>query len=160
MVVGRELKENHISYCSLVYLFCQVKVSYIGTVFARLIVKNRSVIVSQELLFSVTKKDLEIVYFSGTGSGGQHRNKHQNCVRMYHKDSGARSTGQSNKERRSNLREAFNNLVKSQKFKIWLSEKSYDSINKINTKKEVDSAMCSENLCVEGQNEDGEWVTI
>jgi len=32
----------------------------------------------RELAFSVTKKDLEITYFSGTGKGGQHRNKHKN----------------------------------------------------------------------------------
>ena len=66
---------------------------------------------NRELLFSVTKKDLKIDYFSGTGGGGQHRNKHQNCVRMHHKDSGASSTGQSSKERKSNLKEAFNNII-------------------------------------------------
>jgi len=56
----------------------------------------------RELLFSVTKKDLEITYFSGSGGGGQHRNRHKNCVRMYHPDSGVRTTGQSHKEKRSN----------------------------------------------------------
>ena len=33
----------------------------------------------KELLFSVTKKDFSITWFSGTGAGGQYRNKHQNC---------------------------------------------------------------------------------
>jgi len=59
---------------------------------------------AKQLLFSVTKKDLEIEYFSGTGAGGQYRNKHQNCVRLKHPDSGAIVTGQSNRERSSNLR--------------------------------------------------------
>ena len=74
---------------------------------------------SKELLFSITRKDLKIDYFSGTGAGGQHRNKHQNCVRLRHSVSGAIVTGQSHRERRSNIKEALNNLVSSPKFKIW-----------------------------------------
>ena len=115
---------------------------------------------NKELLFSVTKKDLEINYFSGSGAGGQHRNKHQNCVRMYHKESGVRSTGQSSKERISNLKEAFRNLTKNPKFKIWLNQKAYEVSNKINIKKEVEKAMSSENLLVEGKNEEGKWEKI
>lgn len=115
---------------------------------------------SKELLFSVTKKDLKIEYFSGTGAGGQHRNKHQNCVRLHHEESGAKSTGQSNRERKSNLNEAFKNLVKSQKFKIWLDEKSYEVTNKINIKKEVENSMSSENLLVEGKDEEGKWKKL
>lgn len=114
----------------------------------------------KELLFSVTKKDFDISYFSGSGAGGQHRNKHQNCVRLSHKASGACSTGQSSKERRSNLKEAFNNLVKSQKFKNWISERSYEITNKINIEKEVEKLMCPENLLVEGNDENNEWKEI
>jgi protein subunit release factor B len=115
---------------------------------------------SKELLFSVTKKDLEISYFSGTGSGGQHRNKHQNCVRMYHKNSGARSTGQSNRERKSNLKEAFNSLVESSKFKIWLNERVYEEVNQINIEKEVKDSMSLENLRVESKDKNNKWKEI
>ena len=115
---------------------------------------------ARELLFSVTKKDLNIEYFSGSGAGGQHRNKHQNCVRMYHEKSGARSTGQSSKERKNNLKEAFNNLVKSQKFKIWLNQKTYETVNKINIEKEVEDAISSKNLLVEGKDENNKWKEI
>lgn len=115
---------------------------------------------TKELLFSVTKKDLEISYFSGTGGGGQHRNKHQNCVKMYHKNSGARSTGQSNKERKSNLKEAFNNLVESQKFKIWLNERIYEEANQISIEKKVKDLMSPENLRIETKEEKGKWKEI
>ena len=79
---------------------------------------------------------------------------------MYHKKSGARSTGQSNKERKSNLTEAFKNLVKSPKFKIWLNQKTYETINKVDIKKEAEKAMFSENLLVECKNEKDEWEEI
>jgi protein subunit release factor A len=115
---------------------------------------------TKELLFSVTKKDLKIDYFSGTGSGGQHRNKHQNCVRMYHKDSGARSTGQSNRERKSNLKEAFKRLTESSKFKTWLNERVYEKTNQINIKKEVEDSMSPENLRIETKEEKGKWKEI
>ena len=75
---------------------------------------------SKELLFSVTKKDFDVTWFSGTGSGGQYRNKHQNCCRIIHKESGAIGTGQSQRDRLSNQKEAFNNIVSSVKFQNWL----------------------------------------
>ena len=110
------------------------------------------------LLFSIIKKDLNIEYFSGTGKGGQYRNKHQNCVRMYHKDSNVRSTGQSHRKRVANLKEAFHNLVNSDKFKVWLNEKIYEITNKIDIEKEIEASMRPENLVVEVKNDKGEWV--
>ena len=56
---------------------------------------------SKEILFSVTKKDFEITYFSGKGAGGQHRNKHQNCVRLKHKDTGIITTGQDQRSKKN-----------------------------------------------------------
>ncbi len=35
---------------------------------------------NKQLLFSVTKKDLRIDYYKGTGSGGQKKNKTENCL--------------------------------------------------------------------------------
>ncbi len=61
---------------------------------------------------TVRKEDLDITWFSGTGAGGQHRNKHANCCRMTHRPTGKRSTGQGYRERPANQRQAFLNLAR------------------------------------------------
>lgn len=54
----------------------------------------------KDLLFSVTRKDLDIdCFFSGSGAGGQNRKRNQNCCRIKHIDSGVIVTGQSPKSR-------------------------------------------------------------
>jgi protein subunit release factor A len=75
---------------------------------------------SKELLFSVTKKDFEISYFSGTGAGGQNRNRHLNCVRLKHIATGIVTTGQAERSLEQNKKFAFKSLVKNHKFKNWL----------------------------------------
>lgn len=60
----------------------------------------------------LTKKDFTIEWFSGTGSGGQHRNKHQNCCRITHIATGLRATGQNGRDRPTNQRTAFETLAK------------------------------------------------
>lgn len=111
----------------------------------------------RELLFSVTKKDLNISFFSGTGGGGQHRNKHQNCVRMYHPDSGASVTGQSFKERPANIKEALRNLLKHPKFRIWHNKMVQDSLSEKSIEEKVEEMMNEKNLKVEVK-EDGKWI--
>lgn len=59
----------------------------------------------------LTKKDFKLEWFSGTGAGGQHRNKHQNCCRITHIDTGFTETGQNSRERSVNQREAFTKLA-------------------------------------------------
>ena len=58
------------------------------------------------------RKDFRIDWFSGRGGGGQYRNKHQNCCRITHVETGLYATGQSNRDRPSNQREAFNALAR------------------------------------------------
>lgn len=113
----------------------------------------------KELLFSVTKNDLEIDWFSGTGCGGQYRNKHQNCCRIRHKDSGAIATGQSQRDRISNLKEAMENLIKSPKFKAWVKVRVGEVTGeKADIEAKVDRAM--RHLKFEVKDEAGNWKEV
>ena len=59
----------------------------------------------------LTAKDFKIEWFSGTGPGGQHRNKTQNCCRIIHQESGLSAIGTAHSSRVSNQRDAFNQLA-------------------------------------------------
>lgn len=59
----------------------------------------------------VRPTDFKIEWFSGTGAGGQHRNKHQNSARITHIPTGMVETSQ-NRSRESSQRTAMENLVK------------------------------------------------
>ena len=105
---------------------------------------------AKELLFSITKKDLEITFFSGKGAGGQHRNKHQNCVRIIHKDSGVWVTGTEQRSRQQNIKTAFQRLVNHPNFKVWLKIKaSSDSFENKQIEQKVNDWMKPENLKIE-----------
>ena len=113
----------------------------------------------KELLFSVTKNDLEVDWFSGTGCGGQYRNKHQNCCRIRHKDSGAIATGQSQRDRVSNLKEAMENLTKSPKFKAWVKVRVGEVTGeKADIEAKVDKAM--RHLKFEVKDDQGNWKEV
>lgn len=60
----------------------------------------------------LTKKDFKLEWFSGQGAGGQHRNKHQNCCRITHIESGLKVQGTESRERITNQRLAFGKLSK------------------------------------------------
>jgi protein subunit release factor A len=66
----------------------------------------------RELIFSASRKDFRLDYFSGTGAGGQYRNKHQNCVRITHIETGLVTTGQTQRSREANQKDAFQKMAK------------------------------------------------
>lgn len=76
----------------------------------------------KELLFSVTKKDLIIEPYKGSGKGGQHRNKTMSCVRITHPPSGAVAVGTEHREQLRNKKLAFKRLTEHPKFKMWVAQ--------------------------------------
>jgi peptide chain release factor 1 len=55
----------------------------------------------------VTEDQFRYEWFSGTGKGGQHRNKHQNCCRCIHEPTGIQANGTGSRSREDNKRAAY-----------------------------------------------------
>ena len=95
----------------------------------------------KELLFSVTKKDFEIETFRCGGSGGQHQNKTSSGVRIRHRDSGATGESRDEREQSRNKKIAFQRLVGSDKFQIWLKRKIWEISSEETIDQKVDRMM-------------------
>ena len=65
---------------------------------------------SQPTTCALSMSDVRVDWFSGTGKGGQHRNKRQNSCRVTHLDTGYMEMRQG-RSRRANLEEALNALA-------------------------------------------------
>ena len=104
-------------------------------------------------LLTLTKKDFVVTYYSGSGAGGQHRNKHQNCCRITHTESGITVRGTESKSRTQNRKTAFKRLTEHPIFKSWLKIKS---IHEQEIQDIVKEAMRPDNLKVETFT-DGKW---
>jgi protein subunit release factor A len=63
------------------------------------------------MIFVLNKKDLKYNWFSGTGAGGQHRNKHMNCLRLKHIPTKLGVVAQNHRDRVSNERLAIEKLT-------------------------------------------------
>ena len=111
----------------------------------------------KEKLFSITKKDFRWDYFSGTGAGGQHRNRHKNSVRCFHDPSGAKGSSQDEKSKEQNTKKAWRRCIDSKKFKDWLRIEISRATGKLDEiKKDVDKQM--KRVKVEVKDEEGKWL--
>lgn len=59
---------------------------------------------------AVDQRDLKIEWYSGTGAGGQHRNKHQNSCRVTHLPTGQIATAQC-RSRQNSLEQATQDII-------------------------------------------------
>ena len=60
-------------------------------------------------IIDIKDKDLRIEWFSGTGAGGQHRNKHQNSCRLTHLPTGILVTAQT-RNRDNSYKQALDDI--------------------------------------------------
>ena len=98
----------------------------------------------------LTKKDFKLEWFSGQGAGGQHRNKHKNCVRLKHRETGIITTGQDEKSLKQNLKNAFIRMTKHSEFKLYIKKRaSGELLDEYKLNKQIDEMMKEENLKIE-----------
>lgn len=73
----------------------------------------------------IKKEDIKSEWYSGTGAGGQHRNKHMNSARLTHIPSGIVVTAQCRSRENSYseaLEELLNRLRKETQYKVYAEE--------------------------------------
>lgn len=70
-----------------------------------------AIINPEENQFVSNKEDIRTEWYSGSGSGGQNRNKTQNCCRLIHIPTGIIKTAQF-RDRESSYKHAYNSLIK------------------------------------------------
>lgn len=115
----------------------------------------------RELLFSVTKDDFEIQTFCSGGPGGQHQNKTESGVRIVHRESGAVGESRSERSQKTNKKLAFERLVKSGKFQLWMKRKSYEIISGKTIEQRVEEAVQKRNLKFEIKDDASRtWIEV
>ena len=112
----------------------------------------------KQLLFSVTKKDLDITTFTGSGPGGQHRNRVQTAVRIVHRASGAVGVASDNKSQHVNIKAAFVRMTETKEFKLWHRLETAKHMGQKRVDQIVDEMLLPRNLKTECKDEKGRWV--
>lgn len=90
----------------------------------------------------VDDNSFTVEWFSGTGKGGQHRNKRQNCCRVIHTPTGISESRQGRK-REANLRDAKQALLS--RLKNSSNQLTQDQISRVR-KNQVGSGMRSDKI--------------
>lgn len=106
---------------------------------------------NRELLFSLTKKDFELIFYcASSGPGGQNVNKVATACRIKHPESGAVAESQTYRTQLQNKKAAFERLINSDKFKSWhKAECARQMGNEISVEEKVDQMMHPDNLKIE-----------
>ena len=112
---------------------------------------------NRERIFSVGPDDFEITWFSGKGAGGQYRNRHQNCCRLKHKETGVIGTGQSNRDQKANRKEAFLSVYNNPRFQTWLRLKVSEALYAQD--ESIDDLVDRQirDILIEVKDENGRW---
>lgn len=112
----------------------------------------------KEKLFSVTASDCRWDFYKGTGSGGQKKNKTENCCRCTHIASGAVATSESGRSKEHNKKQAFLKMSKTPVFISWIKAEILRKTGEAeDVEKKVENQLLNETF-VQIESEDG-WKT-
>ena len=101
---------------------------------------------------------MDIQTFRCGGHGGQKVNKTSSGVRIVHRESGAVGESRTERSQSQNKKLAFQRLVKSTKFKIWLNRKMFELGQNKPIEQRIEEELTSENLKIEIKDKDGRWI--
>lgn len=111
----------------------------------------------KEKITLVSKKDLDISYYKGSGDGGQKRQKTASGVQIIHKESGAIGRCDDTRSQFQNKKKAFQRLAATPKMKLFISKRLSEIQNNKTLDELIDEQMNEKYLKVE-KKEDGKWV--
>jgi protein subunit release factor B len=107
----------------------------------------------KEKVTILTRKDVDISYFVGSGAGGQNKQKNATGCQIMHKETGAIGRASDTRSADQNRRAAFRRLCATGKMKVWINEQIYKirmgESMEAKIQREVDKAMAPENLLIE-----------
>ncbi len=121
--------------------------------------KERSnLIMTKELLFSVTRDDCIWKYTIGTGTGGQKKQKTSSAVHCTHKLSGAHGYSEATRSQAQNRSDAFRKMTETKTLQLWHKLETARRLgNIIDIDKEVDRSM---KFIKTEIKEDGKWKVV
>lgn len=113
---------------------------------------------SSKILSIEPNRDIFFEPFSGTGPGGQNRNKKAKCVRLSHPASGTAVTATRERSLEQNKKAALHQLVKHPKFKSWLR---IEIAARLEGYRSVEDKVNQEMKKIKIERyKDGEWVEL
>ena len=92
----------------------------------------------KQLLFSLIKKDFRVDTFRSGGKGGQYQNTCDSGVRITHIESGAVGESRDERSQHTNKKKAFERLIASNKFQIWMKRKSWEAMGIVKSKEQIE----------------------
>lgn len=108
----------------------------------------------------LSKKDLDISYFCGSGAGGQARNKVASGVQIIHRETGAIGRASDSRSQEQNKKAAFERLLKTPKMKFWLAARVFEVKQGESLESMIERDMKDENLKFEIKNAEGKWEEV
>lgn len=112
----------------------------------------------KKLLFSVTASDCRWDYYKGTGSGGQKKNKTENCVRCTHLASRAVGKAEEGRSKQQNKIKAFERMATTEVFQKWVKAEAMRRSGELAIIEAKVDLELLKNTTVEIKGEDGKWT--
>lgn len=107
----------------------------------------------------LSKKDLEISYYIGSGKGGQKKQKTHSGVQIVHPESGAIGRCSDSRSQEQNKKHAFERLLETPKMKFWLTKKIYEIKQQETLEETVAKETAPDKIKYEIKV-DGKWVEV